>query len=111
MRLRGLAGILFATGMAFGQGGTGSITGSVTDSTGAVVPGVVVTATNQANGFKRETTVSSAGEYSLSGLQPGAYTVSAGEKQFKTFSMKDVSRGYWTVCAVANGAVLAAELA
>ena len=76
--------------LLFGQGGTGSITGSVTDTSGAVVPGVVVTATNQGNGFKRETTVTSAGEYSLGGLQPGVYTVTAGEKQFKTFSMKDV---------------------
>ena len=90
IRLRLLAAFAAFCSLLFGQGGTGSITGSVTDSSGALVPGVVVTATNQGNGFKRETTVTSAGEYSLSGLQPGVYTVTAGEKQFKTFSMKDV---------------------
>jgi len=90
INLRLFAAFAVFSCLLFGQGGTGSITGSVTDTSGAVVPGVVVTATNQGNGFKRETTVTSAGEYSLGGLQPGVYTVTAGERQFKTFSMKDV---------------------
>src|SRR6185369_2580859 len=90
INLRLFAAFAVFSCLLFGQGGTGSITGSVTDTSGAVVPGVVVTATNQGNGFKRETTVTSAGEYSLGGLQPGVYTVTAGEKQFKTFSMKDI---------------------
>lgn len=76
--------------LLFGQGGTGSITGSVTDSSGAVVPGATVTATNQANGFKREVTVTSAGEYSLGGMQPGVYTLTATSPQFKTFTVKDL---------------------
>ncbi len=92
MIMRLMAAFAVFCSLLFGQGGTGSITGSVSDSSGAVVPGVVVTATNQGNGFKRETTVTSAGEYSLGGLQPGVYTLTAGEKQFKTFSMKCATR-------------------
>jgi hypothetical protein len=90
MLLRWITAILLTMGIAFGQGGTGSITGSVTDSSGAVVPGAVVTATNQGTGFKREVTVSSAGEYSLAGLQPGVYSLTATSPQFKTFSVKDL---------------------
>jgi carboxypeptidase family protein len=90
IRLRLLAAFTVFSCLLFGQGGTGSITGSVTDSSGAVVPGAVVTATNQGNGFKREVTVTSAGEYSLAGLTPGVYTLTATSPQFKTFSVKDL---------------------
>lgn len=88
MRFLAWVSLVVCSCMLFGQGGTGSISGSVTDSSGAIVPGAVVTATNEATGFKRETTVSSAGEYSLIGLQPGIYTITGEEKQFKKFSMK-----------------------
>ncbi len=90
IRLRLLLAFAAFSCLLFGQGGTGSITGSVTDSSGAAVPGATVTATNQGNGFKREVTVTGAGEYSLAGLTPGVYTLAATEPQFKTFSVKDL---------------------
>ncbi len=77
IRLRLLLAFAAFSCLLFGQGGTGSITGSVTDSSGAAVPGATVTATNQGNGFKREVTVTGAGEYSLAGLTPGVYTLAA----------------------------------
>ena len=43
MRIRLLTLFALFSALLFGQGGTGSITGSVTDSTGAVVPGATVT--------------------------------------------------------------------
>ena len=90
MRIRLLTLFALFSALLFGQGGTGSITGSVTDSTGAVVPGATVTATNQDTGFKREITVTAAGEFTIPGLVPGVYTLTATQPQFKTFTVKDL---------------------
>ncbi len=65
--------LLFA-GMAFAQS-TGSINGTVTDATGAVLPNATVTITNQATGETHTLKTSSAGLYSISGLAPGNYRV------------------------------------
>ena len=51
--------------------GEGAITGSVTDSTGAVIPGATVTATNAATNVATTRTSSSGGVYVISPLQPG----------------------------------------
>lgn len=64
-------------------GATGSILGTVTDSTGAVVPGAKVTVTNTGTGVPFNTVTSSAGDYLAPGLQPGTYSVSAEEKGFQ----------------------------
>src|SRR5437870_5039811 len=88
MHLRTLMVLAMVPCVMFGQAGTGAISGSATDSTGAVVPGTIVAATNEETGFRRETTVGAAGEYSIVGLQPGTYTILAEQKGFKKFSMK-----------------------
>ncbi len=63
--------------MAFGQGGaTGSIQGTVTDTSGAVMPNVKVTVTNTATNGAFNTQSNSAGDYSAPSLSPGLYTVS-----------------------------------
>src|SRR5579863_5027489 len=54
-----------------------SITGTVTDSTGAVVPGAKVTATNVATNVANHSTSNSAGTYTIPDLNPGTYTVQA----------------------------------
>jgi hypothetical protein len=67
----------------FGQAGaTGSIIGTVTDSTGAVVPGARVTVTNTATGVSFHAVSSSAGDYLAPSLLPGTYTVSVEAKGF-----------------------------
>ena len=55
---------------------TGQITGVVTDSTGAAVPGIVVTATNLNTNASRTATTGSTGTYSLIGLAPAQYQIS-----------------------------------
>lgn len=62
----------------------GSIQGSVTDPTGAVVGGAKVTITNKANGQVSSTTTSSSGTYNSGGLIPGDYIVRVEAKGFKT---------------------------
>ena len=56
-------------------GGDGAIEGTVTDATGAMVPGANVTATNVGTGVATSRLASAAGYYNISPLQPGAYTV------------------------------------
>ena len=64
--------------MAFGQAGaTGTILGTITDSTGAVLPNVKVTVTNTATNATFNTESNSAGDYNAPALDPGSYTVSA----------------------------------
>lgn len=67
-----------ASGRLYAQAGaTGTILGTVTDSTGAIVSNAAVTVTNTATGAAVRTTSSSSGDYQASSLNPGSYTVSA----------------------------------
>ena len=61
--------------LAFGQTETGSITGTVTDPTGAVVSGATITATNTATGAVRTATTNASGSYTISSLSPAPYQV------------------------------------
>ena len=60
---------------AFAQGITGSITGTVTDPSGALVAGATVTARNLATNFMRKVTTSAVGTYTITELLPGQYSV------------------------------------
>ena len=62
---------------AFGQSGNGRISGTIDDSTGAVLPGVTVTATNTATGVAASTVSNEAGAYNFASLLPGPYKVTA----------------------------------
>ena len=67
--------VLFATTQpGFGQASSG-VTGTVTDSSGALIPGAAVTVTNINTGQTAKTTTGSAGTYSTTGLLPGRYTI------------------------------------
>ena len=65
------------------QGLFGTISGAVTDPTGAIIPGATVSVINVATNVKVMLTTNSAGEYSVSSLNPGIYRVEAGAKGFK----------------------------
>src|SRR5258708_2077928 len=58
---------------ALAQSSNGSISGNVTDDTGAALPGVTVTATNIATGVSRSVVSNSAGHFELALLPPGTY--------------------------------------
>ncbi len=90
MRYIGFFLAVFLPPYLFAQAGSGTISGSVADTSGAVVPGAAVVALNEATGFKRQSAVGSTGEFSLVGLQPGEYTVSVEMQGFKRFSTKDL---------------------
>src|SRR5438270_286401 len=63
---------------------TTAITGTVTDSTGAILPGVSITVRNDETGAVRETVTNEAGHYAVQALRPGKYSITATLKQFKT---------------------------
>lgn len=76
--------VFLVTSNLFGQAGaTGSILGTVTDATGAVIPGAKVTVTNTATGIPFNTVTSSAGDYLAPSLQVGTYSVTAEAKGFQ----------------------------
>jgi hypothetical protein len=69
----------------------GSLTGTVADKTGAVIPNVAVTVTNQETGEIRNTTANGVGTYLLLDVLPGTYTLSIPAKgSFGGNTIKDV---------------------
>jgi Carboxypeptidase regulatory-like domain/TonB dependent receptor len=66
-----------------GQTFRGGINGTVTDQSGAVVPGAIVESTDSATGVSHKTVTSSAGAYSFQDLALGTYTVKVTNQGFK----------------------------
>jgi hypothetical protein len=69
--------LLLATSFAWSQQTSGQISGTLTDSSGAVVPGAMVTAKNTENGFTRTAKSNSTGNYALNELPPGNYSLTS----------------------------------
>ena len=78
---------------AFGQSSNATVSGSVTDSTGAVLPGLTVTATNNSTGVVTAVFSNEAGVYNFASLLPGVYKVSAELPGFQTRTYTDVQLG------------------
>ncbi len=79
---------------------SGSITGEVTDQSGAVAPNAAVTATNSKTNVARSTTTNAAGIYSFPDLTPGTYEVKVTAAGFANISNSKCSRRReWTSCS------------
>jgi hypothetical protein len=74
------------TGNARAQSDTGRVTGTVTDSSGALLPGSTVTLTNTATGDVQTATTGNDGNYTFAAVTRGNYTVAATAKGFETVS-------------------------
>ncbi|HXE09324.1 MAG TPA: TonB-dependent receptor [Acidobacteriaceae bacterium] len=70
--------------------GTGSIAGTVTDPSGAVVAGASITAVNTLTGVKTTTTTTASGHFVISLLQPGTYSVIVAAPSFATLTQQNV---------------------
>jgi hypothetical protein len=86
LRLVGLCTLLVACvpGFAEAQSGTGSITGLVTDDTGGALPGVTITATNQNTNVNYTGVSNEAGNYTITAVPIGTYTIKAELSGFRT---------------------------
>lgn len=71
--------------------GTGAISGTVTDTTGAVVGNATITATETTTNVKTVRTSTGAGDYSITPLTPGNYTVKVTATGFRTFVQENVT--------------------
>src|SRR5881396_834360 len=85
--------VLFASTPLFSQSSNGTISGTVADASGAVIPGVTVTATNNATGVVTTVLSNDSGVYNLAGVQPGTYKLSATLPGFQTQTFNDVQVG------------------
>lgn len=83
--------IFFASSAAFAQAGRGSISGTVTDPSGAVVPGAQVVLLNRATGVTQRTVTSAAGLYTFISLNPGVYQVTASQTGFGSVAQDKVT--------------------
>ena len=77
---------MFAALFAFGQAETGTITGTVTDRSGAVVPGAKITVKSTASGYTRTASASGTGNFAIPSLQPGRYEVRVESAGFGAFT-------------------------
>jgi hypothetical protein len=75
---------------AYSQVVYGSVVGSVTDPSGAVIPNATVTLTNNDTGIARSAKTDEGGRYSFVNVLPGKYTVKAEATGFRTLTRPDL---------------------
>ncbi len=84
LRLLSLCLIFAATASA--QSATGRIVGTVQDVSGAVVSGATITATNEETSVSFNTVSTDAGKYTFEALQPGPYSITVEQANFKRYT-------------------------
>jgi hypothetical protein len=75
----------------YAQGATATLSGSVEDQAGAVVPGVNIAVISIAQGFQRSTMTSEEGIFVVPLLPPGNYTIKAEHEGFNAAELRDVT--------------------
>jgi len=75
----------------FAQQLTGTLTGTVADSAGAVVPNAKITMKNEASGDIRTSVSNASGYFSITAVQPGSYAVSVEAPGFKTWQRSGIT--------------------
>jgi hypothetical protein len=86
--LTSLLAVLLLAVAAFGQ--NAQLGGTVSDPSGALIPGVTITATNTATGVATNTITNESGTYTFPSLQPGVYRVSAALPGFQTSTVTNL---------------------
>ena len=76
---------------AAAQIGTGTISGIISDQTGAVIVSADVTAVSAETGFRRTTVADERGQYNFPGLRPGAYTLSVESAGFRRVERQNLT--------------------
>src|SRR5688500_13773997 len=75
---------------AQGGGSTSALSGTVTDASGAVIPGATVAVKNNATSTEYQAVSSEDGTFTVPALNPGSYTVTVSLMGFKTAVLNDV---------------------
>src|SRR5688572_3252132 len=82
--------LALSAGAALAQENSTEIRGRALDAQDAVLPGVTITATNQATGIFREAVTNADGTYFIPALTPGQYEIAAALSGFKRHAQRDV---------------------
>jgi Carboxypeptidase regulatory-like domain len=91
--LRYVTLVLTSLGIAWGQISTGTITGYVHDASDAAVPGAAVTITQIATSEKRQVITNDQGQFTVSSLPIGQYSVTVAMNGFKSETIPDITLG------------------
>ncbi|MGA2890921.1 MAG: carboxypeptidase-like regulatory domain-containing protein [Terracidiphilus sp.] len=87
--------LILATVASFGakaqMAGTGAISGTVTDPSGAVIANAKVTATSEDTNVATVRSTTNAGDYNITPLTPGVYTVTVTAQGFETYVQENVT--------------------
>ena len=76
---------------ALAQGGTGILTGTVVDSSGAAIPGATVNAKDEATGSVRTVVSNESGVFRMAALNPGRYALSVELASFRTLNVGEIN--------------------
>ena len=85
-----VASVVCLASLAVGQTIFGTILGTVTDPSGAVVPNIVITVTNQGENTSRDVRSDAQGNYQAENLKEGIYTVSIQAQGFRELTVKEI---------------------
>src|ERR1022692_3959559 len=85
-----IATLFLVLQVAWSQAVTGSISGSVVDKSGATIASARLTLVNIANGGQRTTQTNEAGQFVISSVDPGEYSITVQATGFKTLQRNGV---------------------
>ncbi len=83
--------LMLSSRTAFAQYDTGSLVGTIHDASGAAVPNVTVTVTNNATGIASVVKTDASGDYDVPTLRTGVYTISASAAGFATAEARSIT--------------------
>ena len=83
--------VLSCSFLATGQGERGTFNGTISDTSGAGIPGAAVTARDIQTGVESKTTSSNAGIYVFPYLPPGQYTITVGKQGFRSSAVENIT--------------------
>jgi hypothetical protein len=86
-----LLGLILLASTSFAQQLTGTLSATVADSAGAVVPNAKVTMRNEASGDVRTTVSNGSGYFTITAVQPGNYSVTIEAAGFKTWDQTGIT--------------------
>ena len=84
LHVPGIALALVMAALMSGQTNTATITGTVTDPTGAAIQGATVLVESAATGFRRQVETNASGVFNVPQLQPGSFNVTISREGFRT---------------------------
>src|SRR5262245_61827039 len=91
--------VLLVCSVSFGQSDRGTITGTISDPTSAVIPGATVVAANTETGVRYETVSTETGNYTLGQLPVGVYQLSVELPGFKKYVRQGINALLLKHCA------------